>query len=177
MAIKSLVVSDISSTELTDETHARVVVEHPDMSFPIELDISTEEAEKFQNTALRLVTVTVYTPGAAARTAVIETKTLDKLFGANVNFDAVLAGGRKAQRSAPVETATRKARGTAAPKGDKVDYTAPDKFGQLHRGRITEEEASLVRSNKEQASQNREAQTGSPINWTDAKEVKRYGLS
>jgi len=33
-----------------------------------------------------------------------------------------------------------------------------------------------VRANKEAASKNREAQTGSPIDWKDEAEIKRYGL-
>ena len=44
MATKSVVLSDISGKELTDETHVTVRVKHPDMNFPVELDMSTVES-------------------------------------------------------------------------------------------------------------------------------------
>ena len=64
----------------------------------------------------------------------------------------------------------------SAAKADKVDYTAPDRYGQLHRGRLTDEERELVRANREQASLNRQAQGHPPIDWDDDKEKTRYGL-
>ena len=68
-------------------------------------------------------------------------------------------------------------RPTGRTKADKVDYTAPDRYGQLHRGRLTDEERELVRANREQASRNRQAQGHPPIDWDDDKERTRYGLS
>ena len=67
--------------------------------------------------------------------------------------------------------------GAAASGGDKIDYTAPDRFGQVHRGRLNDEEIQLVRENPEQASRNREAQGHPPIDWDDAKEQARYNLN
>ena len=46
----------------------------------------------------------------------------------------------------------------------------------LHRGRVTEEEARLVRDNRDQASANRQAQGHPPLDFADPAEVKRYGL-
>lgn len=170
MATKSIVLSDISQAELPDDQHARVIVEHPDNNFPIELDVSAEEASKFQASSLRMATITIHSPGEPARTVQMETKVLDRLF-AKVDFDAVLAAGRKVQRQ---QTAARRT-GTAS-KADRVDYTQPTTFGQLHRGRITEAEKELVKAGREQASKNRKAQTGKDIDWNDAKEKARYGL-
>ncbi len=62
------------------------------------------------------------------------------------------------------------------PRADKVDYTASDRFGQLHRGRLTDEERELVRNDRQQASRNRVAQGHPPIDWDDPKEQARYGL-
>ncbi len=58
----------------------------------------------------------------------------------------------------------------------KIDYTDPDRFGQLHRGRITEKEAALVRENLDAANAHRAAAGQSPIDPNDPKEKQRYGL-
>lgn len=106
------------------------------------------------------------------REVTVETKTLDKLFP---NFEKALEGARKVET--PKAVAGRKPRGTA-PKsgGDKVNYATPEHCGELHRGRITEEESSLVRADPDRASANRERQTGKAIDWNDPKEKSRYGL-
>ena len=74
------------------------------------------------------------------------------------------------------EATPTKASRQLAPKGKRVDYTASDRYGQIHRGKITDEEACLVRENAEQASLNRQGQGHPPIDWKDPKEIARYGL-
>lgn len=180
MAVKQVVVSDISGVELSDDDHARVIVQHPDIPVPVEIDVSTEEAAKLTNTTLRLVSMTVFEPNKPPRSLQMETKVLDKLFS-GVDFDKVLEGARRADMSAlpPSQRPGRRAAGSSRSRSDrpgKIDYTAPDRFGQLHRGRVTEEEARLVRENPEQASRNRQAQGHPPIDFSDPVEKKRYGL-
>lgn len=174
MAVRQVVVSDISGIELTKENHARVIVEHPDISGALELDISTDEAAKLTDTTLRLVGMTVFAPGESARSVRIETKVLDKLF-VDVDFDRVLEGARRADLS-KVAPSQRPSRGSAGPRPERIDYTASNHFGQLHRGRVTEAEAALVRGDRDQASANRQAQGHGSIDWNDPAERKRYGL-
>jgi hypothetical protein len=176
MAVKQVVVSDISGVELADGDHARVVVQHPDIAATLELDISTAEAAKLTDSTLRLVAMTIYEPDRAPRSIQIETRVLDKLF-ADVDFDHVLEGARRADLAAvpPSQRPGRSGGGTAV-RGDKVDYTAGERFGQLHRGRVTGEEARLVREQRDQASANRQAQGHPPIDFDDPAERKRYGL-
>ena len=65
---------------------------------------------------------------------------LDRLFS-DVDFDRVLEGARRADL-ASVPPSQRPGRtappASAAARAEKIDYTAPDRFGQLHRGRVTE---------------------------------------
>jgi len=178
MAVKQVVVSDISGAELADDDHARVIVQHPDFNVPLELDISTEEAAKLTDTTLRLVSMTVLEPDQPPRSVQIETKVLDKLFG-DVDIDKVLEGARRADLASvpPSQRPGRSAAATPRPaRGERADYTAPDRFGQLHRGRVTEEEARLVREQRDRASRNRQAQGHPPIDFDDPVEIKRYGL-
>lgn len=178
MAVKQIIVSDISQNDIPDEQHARVVVEqHPDMTFAVELDVSTDEAEKLQSTSLRLVTMTIYAPNVAPRSVTIETKTLDKLFGANVDFNKVLEGARKADQPSRASGAIKRpTKAVGSSGGPKVNYATLETMGQLHRGRLTDEEIRLVQANQELASKNREAQTGKAIDWNDPAEKKRYRL-
>lgn len=173
MAIKNIVVSDISGVEIPDDQHARVVIEHPDFG-ALELDVTTEEAEKFQSTSLRLVDITVFAPNVGPRQVTAETRTLDKLFN-GVDIAEVLKQARKSERLGASRRVRTPSRAPAASR-EKIDYTAPDRYGQLHRGRVTEDEVRLVRANQEQASRNRQAQGRPAINWDDPKEKARYSL-
>jgi hypothetical protein len=180
MAVKQVVVSDISGDELADGDHARVIVQHPDIAGPVELDVSRGEAAKLTETTLRLVTMTVLEPDAPPRTVQVETKVLDRLFG-DIDFDRVLEGARRADVASmpPSQRPGGRSASSSSPtvgRTEKIDYTAPDRFGQLHRGRVTEEEARLVRENRDQASENRQRQGHGPIDFGDAAEIKRYGL-
>lgn len=177
MAVKQVVVSDISGVELSDGDHARIIVQHPDIAGAVELDVSTSEAAKLTDTPLRLVSLTVLEPDQPPRSVQMETKVLDRLF-ADVDFDRVLDGARRAD-VASLPPSQRPRGAGAAPRTaatTKIDYTTPDHFGQLHRGRVNEEEARLVRADRERASANRQAQGHPPIDFADAAEIKRYGL-
>jgi hypothetical protein len=176
MAVKQVVVSDISGVELSDDDHARVVVQHPDVAAPLELDVSIAEAAKLTDSTLRLVAMTVYEPNKAPRTLQMETRVLDRLFG-DVDFDRVLEGARRADLGAiPPSQRPGRAGGGSAGRPAKVDYTAPDRFGQLHRGRVTGDEARLVREQPAQASANRQAQGHPAIDFDDPTERKRYSF-
>ena len=176
MAVRQIVVSDISGVELGDGDHARVVIDHPDHGFPLELDVSAAEAERLQDTTLRLVTCTILAPNRPPRRAVVETKTLDKLFD-GVDFDRVLEGARKSERTGvTARSEAGSSRGAPAPAGPKPDYTSPESAGILHRGRVTTAEADWVRANLDGANANRARSGQPPIDPADPKEKQRYGL-
>jgi len=183
VVFKQVVLSDLSGEELSDDTHVRVVVQHPDLPTAVELDISAAEADKLASTTLRLVELTIHAPNVPPRSVTMETKVLDRLFD-GVDVDQVLEGARSvdlarvppSQRGRTPVSSSTSSRSDRADKTEKVDYTAPDRYGQLHRGRLTDEERELVRANREQASRNRQAQGHPPIDWDDDKERTRYGL-
>jgi hypothetical protein len=173
MALRQIVVSDLSGAELSDDDHARVTVEHPDYPGVIELDISVEEALRLQDSTLRLVQFTIFAPNRPPRRAVVETKTLDKLFD-GVDMEAVFDGARRAA-TAPSSSAAARSAAPASARASKVDYGSADHAGVLHRGRVTEREASFVRANLDRANANR-AREGQPaIDPDDPKERQRYG--
>jgi hypothetical protein len=180
VAIKQLTVSDLSGREIPEGQAGKVVVQsHPDIARPVVLDVAADELERFQPSKIEFVNLVVYGPDGSRWPVAMELKQFTGLFGDGADVAAVLAAARPSDEPAPARAPARRAR-AAAPKGERaerVDYTAPDRFGQLHRGRVTYDEAFAVRNDQAQASRNRERQTGSPIDWDDPKERKRYGLS
>ena len=172
MALRQIVVSDLSGAELSEDDHARVTVEHPDHPGPLELDVSVDEASRLQDSTLRLVQFTIFAPNRPPRRAVVETKTLDKLFD-GVDLDSVLDAARRASGTRP-SSSTGRSSTPAVQSAAKVDYGSADHAGVLHRGRVTEREAAFVRSNLERANANR-AREGQPaIDPADPKEQQRY---
>lgn len=171
MAVKQTVVSDISATELTEDTHARIVIsDHPAVGgASVELDVSTEEAGTLTESKVDLVSLAIYEPNKTPRRVVLDAAAFNEAF-AGVDMEKLLKGARKVE-DAPAKR-TRRSSGT--PSSPKVDYTSKEFFGVLHRGKVTEEEAALVRDNLEQANKNREKHGQSPIDPADPKEQARY---
>lgn len=176
MAIKQIAVSDVSGVEMADGRAARVVVaEHPSIDHAVLLDVEVDELARFQTAKIELVHMVVYEPDGGRRQVVMEAKNFAAIFPAGTDVGEVLRNARPSTEPAANGRGAPRARVSRA-KAERVDYTAPEKFGQLHRGRVTDEEAAAVRANRERANRNREAQTGRGIDWNDAKEKKRYGL-
>ncbi len=173
MAIKNIIASDISGDDLTEDTHARIVIsDHPSLGGAVELDVSVAEAAMFNESKVELVSLAIYEPNKAPRRVVLDVAAFNEAFN-GVDVDSILKGARKAETEAPKRT-RRSGTGTAS--SPKVDYLSKDKFGVLHRGKVTDEEAALVRANLEQANKNREAAGQPAIDPNDAKEAKRYGF-
>lgn len=178
MGIRQVVVSDISNAEILDDAHARVVVtDHPRLNnnTPIELDVTAEEAARFQTATIELVNLTIREPDRAPRRVVMEASTFRSLFE-GVDLDDLVERGRPVARlnSRGEELAPRRA--ASASRAEKIDYLAANRFGQLHRGRVTEDEARLVREDLAQANANRTAAGQPEIDPSDPREKKRYGF-
>lgn len=100
-------------------------------------------------------------------------KNRDKLEKALKPFiDAARAPGGNEPSRAPRTPRTVR----PATSSDKVDYTTLDHAGEVHRGRVTETEAQLVRDNLERVNM-RLANEGRPkIDPSDPVMKKRYGF-
>lgn len=170
MAIKSVVQSDLSGKDIPEGNAVTMIIhEHPALDGrPVELDLDQAEADKFQTKQLDLVNVTVN-----GRRVVMDTASFNALFKGK-DVAEVIQSARRADSGQQ-----RRGRGPGrkqASGGERVDYTSPENAGMLHRGRITEAEIAWVKANREQASKNREKQSGKPIDFTDPAEKKRYQL-
>lgn len=174
MARREIIVSDLSGKEVEEGRLARLTVsDHPVLgSRTVELDATVDEVEGLESTRIRLVSVGIHLPGqSGVRRVVMEVSAFDRLLGDQDPSEVLLKarpGGRVGEE--------RRARRSSTPKMAKVDYTDRDHFGLLHRGRVNEEEAALVRDNLEQANANRQ-RVGQPlIDPNHPAEKKRYGF-
>ncbi|SCL34384.1 hypothetical protein GA0074692_3818 [Micromonospora pallida] len=168
MGKKTIHVSDFSGTVLqTDDEVVRVVVlEHPDLvTGPVQLEISPTEAEAIDDAALDVAVVEIYDPhGDGEPRRVVLTAS---------EFDAMATETPMAQL---LRTAERvrppKARKTA----EKIDYGTIEHAGKPHRGRVTDEEATLVRERLDEVNK-RLADAGlRQIDPADPEHAGRYGF-
>jgi hypothetical protein len=173
MAIKQVAVSDLSGIEMDVADSVRLVVSGHEAldGGSIELDVAPDELDFIRQKVIGLVNITVFAPGSDQPVGLVLPATaFDELF--EVGTRDVFGTARTSQTRQRVQAGAVSGRRSGA----KANYGSPEHGGQLHRGRLTDAEAAWVRENMDQASKNREAQTGKPIDWSDAKEKRRYGL-
>ncbi len=174
MAVRHVIVSDISGTDVDEDEHARIVVtDHPSLrGSPVELDVSVAEAERFQTSRIDLVTMEIVAPGRPKRHVAIEAAAFAALFP-DADLGAIIEQARKVPASSPA--AARRPRATGGRAG-RIDYTSPEHAGTLHRGRVTEAEATYVREHLDAVNARLAADGERVIDPADPKEKARYGL-
>lgn len=183
MAKKTITLSDLSGQDVPegDEVEVRVL-ELDGLSQPVRLDASKTEVDRLrvESTSLALIEL-VMPDGEIVRLALSADQFRKAIRG---DADEVLANAEGLSFTPPQAESTAPRRGRR-PRGEgaapstaeaKLDYTAPENAGILHRGRVTETEAEWVRLNLDEANANR-TRAGQPIiDPTDEKEKKRYGF-
>lgn len=176
MAVRQIVVSDISGNPVEDDQHARIVVEDaPGVNGPVELDVSLDEAGKFQAGKIELVSLVIHEPNKAPRRVVLETKAFNSAFK-GVSMDDVLAGARRAEQDAPAQRQQRRARGTGTAKPDKINYQSLENAGRPHRGRLTDAEKDVVRNNLDAVNKRLANEGLPPIDPNDPKTREKWGF-
>ncbi|WP_434743103.1 hypothetical protein [Micromonospora sp. SH-82] len=169
MGKKTIHVSDFSGTVLqADDEMVRVVVlEHPDLvAGPVRLDATPAEVEQIDDAALDVAVVEIHDglDGGEPRRVVLNASEFDSM-ATDVPMAQLL---RTAERVKPP-----KARKSA----EKIDYGTIEHAGKPHRGRVTEEEARLVREQLDEVNK-RLADAGlRQIDPTDPDHATRYAFT
>ncbi|WBB82075.1 hypothetical protein O7606_12320 [Micromonospora sp. WMMD882] len=168
MGKKTIHVSDFSGTVLTgDGDVVRVVVlEHPDLvTGPVQVEISPAEVEAIDDAALDVAVVEIHdTADGEPRRVALTASEFDSM-ATDTPMAQVL---RTAERVRPPKAA-RKAT-------EKIDYGTVEHAGKPHRGRVTEEEATLVRDRLDEVNK-RLADAGlRQIDPADPEHAERYGF-
>jgi hypothetical protein len=179
MGIKQVIVSDISGEEIDEADHARIIVnDHPALNgASVELDVSSDEAARLQESRIDLVSLSIFEPNRAPRRVVLDANGFAEVFK-GIDIAEVLQSARQVADSAArggSRTAATPRRAT--PKGDRVDYASLEHAGEVHRGRVTEAEASIVRDNLDEVNRRLESQGRPTIDPKDPVMKRRYGFS
>lgn len=186
MAKKTIVVSDLSGQDIPDDEQVELrILELEGLSQPVKLDASRAEADRLRIEAKPMALIELVMPDGTVERVAIDAAQFKKSIKGDADEVMASAEALSFAGASPVQPEVPRRRGrrprdegtAASSRADKVNYTDPDKFGQLHRGRLTDEEITLVKENPEQASRNREAQGHPPIDWQDSKEKARYNLT
>jgi hypothetical protein len=144
MGKKTVQYSDLSGEHLRpgDDVVRLIVLEHPDLlTGPVQLEALPTEIEKVDEAALDVAVVEVHDGEGEPRRIVLSVDDFDAL-ATDTPMAEVL---KTAERVKPTKAAAK-----AAPAADKLDYTSLEHAGKPHRGKVTEEEAELVREHLEE---------------------------
>jgi hypothetical protein len=146
-----------------------VVTEHPDLDKPAVLEALPDELGQLGKLAIQAVRVEVTMPGEEEPNA--HTLTVN-------NFNKLAAGKPMAEVLADAQPATIKRRShNKTTNGDALrTFDTLESAGLPHKGKISAEEAKLVRENLEEVNANRAVQGLEPIGPNNAIDAKRYGF-
>lgn len=158
--------SDLSGRqfEAGDEPVRLVVLEHPELpGEPVEIEGLASEVTPALDAALNVAVVELHMPGEGRpRRVVIEADDFDALA-----TDAPMAALLK--NAAPIKQTKRT---TSA----RTDYANLEHAGTPHRGKVTAEEAAIVREHLDAVNERLQKAGLRTIDPTDPEHASRYGF-
>jgi hypothetical protein len=177
VAVKVVHVSDLTGQEGDENEFGQLEVRHPDFRDPIRLEVLPPEVEGLLEAATRVVQLTYTAPGD---------RSPRQLFVLVDDFNA--AGDRdmktilmeavataQPERARAAGDGRRATRAGATTRG-KVNYASLEHAGEPHRGRITDAEKELVRTNLETVNERLVREGKRTIDPKDPTMRERYGL-
>jgi hypothetical protein len=168
MGKRTVHVSDFSEKVLqsADEVVRIVVLEHPDLvAGPVRLEAEPTEVESIDDAALDVAVVEIHDgPDAEQPRRVVLTAS---------EFDALATDVPMAQL---LRTAERVRPAKPGRKAERVDYATLEHAGKPHRGRVTEEEARLVRDHLDEINKRLADEGSRQIDPADPEHAGRYGF-
>lgn len=182
MARVTVRVSDISGNRIPDEqSGTRLIVEHPDFSEPIGLDVLADEVAPYlTDENSRFVVVSLEDPdNPEQKRYVMSVEEFDRLFQTG-DSTSILQEAFETQQQKRESALSSRGRGKrAAASGstgtrERIDYASPEHAGKPHRGTISEAEKEYVRNNLEQVNRRNREQGFAEIDPNDPRTAARY---
>jgi hypothetical protein len=167
--------SDLSNQQVEAEQLASLTVEHPDYELPLRLEATPEELEPLKKLGIRAVRLEVQLPGEDQEPSryIVPEKDFDKL-ATGRKMAEVLA---EAEQVAVTPTRTNRRSHNKTANGEPLrTFNTLGNAGLPHMGKVSAEEARLVRENLEAVNANRAAQGHAPIDPANPIDAKRYGF-
>jgi hypothetical protein len=145
-----------------------VVQDHPLIEEPVVLDMSREEADSMDVETEEFVIIDIVVDDERRERVVMKQAAFDNMFR-TTSVDEALSGAAKYWKAG---------RGRVGVEDKaKVNYRELPNAGIPHRGKVTDEEAAVVRSNLDEVNRNREAAGYAPIDPNSQRDAERYGFS
>ncbi|BCJ68862.1 hypothetical protein [Polymorphospora rubra] len=168
MGKKTVHVSDFSGEVIQpgDGVVSLVVLEHPDLvAGPVRLDARPVEIESIDDAALDVAVVEIHDgpEGSEPRRVVLTASEFDEL-ATDTPMAQLL---RTAERVRPAKTTRRT---------ERIDYGTLEHAGKPHRGRVTDEEARLVREHLDEVNKRLADEGVRQIDPDDPDLAARYGF-
>jgi hypothetical protein len=175
VAVKVVHVSDLSGQQASEDEFAKLIIhEHPNYKTPITLEVLPGEVGELPEDE-QYVAIELVQPGERrGRRAIIALDRFNKL-ASSQDMNTVL------MNAVAGSTRPRGSRQVAAPRGrrsgrDRVDYTSIEYAGRPHRGRITDAEKQIVRTNLDEVNRRLRDAGLREIDPEDPTLRERYGL-
>jgi hypothetical protein len=184
MARVTVRISDLTGNQIPDEqSGARLIVEHPDFSEPIGLDVLTDEVQPhLSEQATRFVVLSMSDPESPNQQRyVMSIEDFEKLFQTD-DSTSLLQEAFETQQQERESALSSRGRGKrAAASGtsgtrERIDYSKPEHAGKPHRGTISEAEKEYVRNNLDEVNRRNLEQGHPEIDPNDSRMAARYGF-
>ncbi len=168
--------SDLSNQQVDAEKLATLTVEHPDHELPLRLEATPEELEPLKKLGIRAVRLEVCLPDEdqGPERYIVPIKDFDKLATGRPMAE-VLADAEQVVVAAPASI--RRSHNKTATGEPLRTFNTLESAGLPHMGKVSAEEARLVRENLEAVNAKRAVQGHAPIDPANPIDAKRYGFS
>jgi hypothetical protein len=184
MARVTVRVSDLSGNQIPDEqSGTRLIVEHPDYSEPIGLDVLAEEVQPYlTDENSQFVVVSLEEPNNPEQTRhVMSIDDFDRLFQSGESSSVLQEAFETQQQERDTALSSRGSSKRAAASGststrERIDYSSPEHAGKPHRGTISEAEKEYVRNNLDEVNRRNREQGLPEIDPNDSRMAARYEL-
>jgi hypothetical protein len=179
VAVKVVHVSDLSGKQADEAEFGKLIVhEHPKYNGPITLEVLPDEIGDLPEDEA-YVKIEYVEPGSrSGRQAILSVDRFNKLASSG-DMNTILMDAVAEQRQDQGQQQAPRRRGRQPGSGSgrgKVNYATLEHAGEPHRGRITEAEKELVRTNLDQVNQRLRDSGLREIDRNDATMRERYGL-
>lgn len=164
--------SDLTNKIIDDDAVVQIVVEqHPALqNGPVEIEAAADEVEAIRTGALSVASLKLYQgDGSGPEVITMEIAAFNGLAG-DLDMADVL------RRAKPAYPPRRQTKPSPASTMEKLDYASLEHAGKPHRGKTTDVEKEIVRSNLDKINERLEQDGLRTISLDDAEMVARYGL-
>jgi hypothetical protein len=179
MATVTVKVSDLTGNPIGEaELGARLIVEHPDFSEPIGLDVKSDEVSPYLSEEETRFVVLSYRSSEEADEVryVLPLEEFESLFKKE-NSTTALQNALQTQQQERERQPRRGGRRQGEERRQRVDWASPERAGEPHRGTISEAEKAYVRVHLDEVNVRLRANTQREIDPNDPEMAQRYGLT